>query len=223
MGLCKRYSPIIVKNDMENKIVSIEKLVVVFDICSSSNIIEDLTLTGNLAAYNTLLKSMDSFIRNNAVAQKYTCYKFLGDGWIVLFNSNVSGENILCYLGRLCKFYDFYFKKIVEKHLEQIPNIVGITFGIEKGKLIYTVLNSKPEWFGRPINIACRLQSAIKDKDSTPQYKALMSNQVFNNYFRSIKYLAKYEPFQVVRKLRNIRNSDNYNCYKISFQKEVSA
>lgn len=204
---------------MGNKIFSIERIVVVFDICSSSNIIEDLTLTGNLEAYKTLLKTMDNFIRANASAQKYVCYKFLGDGWILLFQTTTSGGNILHYLGMLCKFYRRMFKHIVENHLEQIPDIVGITFGIEKGKLVYTVLNNKPEWFGRAINIACRLQGAIKDNDSSPQYKALMSNQVYNTYFRNIQRIDKYEPLKAVRKLRNIRGSDNYNCYKISFQK----
>ena len=71
------------------------------------------------------------------------CYKFLGDGWILLFITTASGENILHYLERLCKFYSLKFKLIVEKHLEQIPDIVGITFGIEKGKLVLTVLNKK--------------------------------------------------------------------------------
>jgi hypothetical protein len=210
-----------VRKDMENKIVSIEKIVVVFDICSSSNIIEDLTLTGNLASYKTLLKLMDSFIRANASAQKYLCYKFLGDGWILLFHTATSGENILHYLGRLCKVYSLRFKHTVENHLEQIPDIVGITFGIEKGKLVYTVLNNKIEYFGRAINIACRLQGAIKDNDRSPQYKALMSNHVYNTYFRNIQSINKYKPLKAVRKLRNIRGSDNYNCYKISFQKEA--
>ena len=58
---------------MENKIVSVDRIVVVFDICSSSNIIEDLTLTGNLAAYNTLLKLMDSFIVELVLQHKNIC------------------------------------------------------------------------------------------------------------------------------------------------------
>jgi hypothetical protein len=206
---------------MENKITSVERIVVVFDICSSSNIIEDLTLTGNLAAYNMLLKTVDSFIRANATAQKYICYKFLGDGWILLFNPTVSGEHILNYLGRLCKIYNARFKQIVKKHLEQVPDIEGITFGIEKGSLIYTILNSKGEWFGRAINIACRLQGAVKDNDDSPQYKALISNQVYNNYFKSALSIGKYEPVTATRKLRNIRGGNNYNCHKISFQKEA--
>ena len=202
---------------MRKKIITRERIIVVFDFCSSSNIIEDLTLTDNLQSYNMLLNAMDIFIRSNESDQKYTCYKYLGDGWILLFQVTAKGVDILNFLNRLCKHYNSRFNRIVKNHLEHFPEVLGITFGIEKGKLVFTRLNRKTEWFGRAINIACRLQGAIKDNDSYPQNKALMSNQVYHEYFKNIKNISDYDPRKAERKLRNIRGEENYNCYKISF------
>ena len=202
---------------MTKKIITREKLVVVFDICSSSNIIEDLTLTDNLNSFNLLLNSMDSFIRNNESTQKYTCYKYLGDGWILLFQTSAMGEDILNFLNRLCKFFKIKFDRIIKNHLDHFPKITGLTFGMEKGKLVFTRLNNKTEWFGRAINIACRLQGAIKDNDSSPQYKALMSNQVYHEYFKNVETIKKYNPLKATRNLRNIKGEENYNCFKLSF------
>ena len=202
---------------MKDKIITRQKIVVVFDICSSSNIIEDLTLTDNLKSFNAFLNAMDRFIRIGKSAQKYTCYKYLGDGWILLFQPSASGVDILNFLNTLCKFYKLKFNSIIKNHLENFPKVIGINFGIEKGKLVRTKLNNRIEWFGRAINIACRLQGAIKDNDTSPQYKALISNQVYHDYFKDIKNIKEYKPLRAKRTLRNIR--ENYICYKISFNK----
>ncbi len=206
---------------MQDKITTRERIVVVFDICSSSNILEDLTLTDNLRSFNILLNKMDNFIRNNEETQKYFCYKYLGDGWILLFQNSVSGVDILDFLNRLCKFYKVWFERLIRTHLEHFPKVIGITFGIEKGRLVCTKFNDKREYFGRAINIACRLQGAIKDNDVSPQYKALMSNQVYHDYFKNINSIKIYNPLKAVRKLRNIRGEENYICYKISFNKTM--
>lgn len=69
------------------------------------------------------------------------------------------------------------------------------------------------EYIGRALNIACRLQSAIKDKDSSPAYKALVSNSVFSEYFASAA--RKVTVYKVRRRLRNIRGGADFNCKKI--------
>ena len=59
------------------------------------------------------------------------------------------------------------------------------------------------EYIGRALNVACRLQAAIKDADDSPAYKALVSNAAFNKYFTTARKLVK--AWKVKRTLRNIR------------------
>ena len=51
-------------------------VVVVFDMCSSSNIVEDLSRTQNLTAFDRLLKNLHLWLWNNAKSSKYVVYKF---------------------------------------------------------------------------------------------------------------------------------------------------
>ncbi len=96
--------------------------------------------------------------------------------------------------------------------LETTPEIMGITFGIDRGPLIKIVMMGKREYIGRPLNIACRLQNAIKDDGFYPEYKVLVSKHVFK---KSLKGLDEYDPKHVKRNLRNIRNGNEYQCIKL--------
>ena len=70
------------------------------------------------------------------------------------------------------------------------------------------------EYVGRALNVACRLQGSIKDKDAAPAYKALVSNAAYNAYFKSEKSVKVWK---VRRKLRNIRGGVDFHCAKIEF------
>jgi len=56
------------------------------------------------------------------------------------------------------------------------------------------------EYVGRALNVACRLQAAIKDNDNSPAYKALVSKAAFNDYFTSVPKRVKV--WKVKRTLR---------------------
>jgi hypothetical protein len=71
------------------------------------------------------------------------------------------------------------------------------------------------EYVGRALNIACRLQASIKDKDDSPAYKALVSNAAYNKYFSSAANEARV--WKVRRTLRNIRGGSEFHCRKIEF------
>jgi hypothetical protein len=97
-------------------------------------------------------------------------------------------------------------------YLERTPAIVGLTFGLEKGRLASITMYGTKEYVGRALNIACRLQNAVGDNDKSPGYKALVSNPLYHKYFRSVK---GYDSVRVKRSLRNIQGGENFQCRKI--------
>jgi hypothetical protein len=188
------------------------KIVVSFDICSSSNIIEDLTLTNNLKAMRDFLINIKKFLLRNSEIYLFEVYKFTGDGWIILFPEDILGRDLMHFLAEFSLFFKRELAARIIPFLETPPEIMGITFGIDGGQLIKIVMMQKPEYIGRPLNIACRLQSAIKDNDSHPEYKVLVSKHIFE---KSLKDIRGYNPKNVKRTLRNIRGGDKYQCVKL--------
>ena len=67
-----------------------EKYVLVFDICSSTQIVEHLKLEGPQEAWCNLLIDIDNFLKREREALGFEIYKFTGDGWILLFNIDLS-------------------------------------------------------------------------------------------------------------------------------------
>ena len=189
-----------------------DAIVVAFDMCSSTDIIEELTLSGDLQRFKKFLNSFKQYL---AAAQRsivFDPYKFTGDGWILLFPENTDGKRLIKFLQGLCRFFRKEFTQQVLRHLATPPSITGLTFGIERGPLAPMTIYGQREYVGRAINVACRLQSSVKDKGGSPAYKALVSNGAFNKYFfgaRNVKIL------KARRTLRNIRGGSEFHCRKM--------
>ena len=139
-------------------------------------------------------------------------YKFTGDGWILLFPPNTNGNALSTFLTELCRFYAKEYRKTLKPYLANLPTVAGLTFGIDKGPAEHLIMYGPPEYVGRAINIACRLQSAVKDKGGTPAYKALVSNAVYAEYLKKFKFP---KAFRARRTLRNINHGEIYHCRKI--------
>lgn len=194
-------------------------LVVAFDMCSSSKLIEDLTRTKSLAAYVRLLKNLHLWLWSNAKKWNYLVYKFTGDGWILLFPlSMIDGEGLMQFLVSLSKRHNSFRAKLVDNHLESIPESTGLTFGIEMGTLRKVVLGNEIEFTGRALNVACRLQAAVKDKGSEHDYRCLFSRKVFNTYLNEVE---GFQFFDVERSLRNISGGERYRCMKANLSKHA--
>jgi hypothetical protein len=120
---------------MKYRRVSIDgdAVVVAFDMCSSSNVIEELTLNGDLSYYEQLLTSLKEYLAAAQERVLFDPYKFMGDGWILLFPHNTDGKLLFTFLQDLCGFFRNEFQKKVVRHLATPPPITGLTFGIEKG------------------------------------------------------------------------------------------
>ena len=80
-------------------------LVVVFDMCSSSDILEALTLRGELDRYEQLLGSVKHHLAEAQKTVLFDPYKFTGDGWILLFPVETNGAALFQLLQNLCRFF----------------------------------------------------------------------------------------------------------------------
>jgi hypothetical protein len=192
-----------------------DALVVTFDMCSSTTMVEELTLCGAMNRYDQLVTAVKEHL---AAAQKevlFDPYKFSGDGWILLFPVAVNGDHVFRCLQSLCTSYKTAAEHFVLRHLPTPLPVTGLTFGIEKGPLRSMTIYGQREYVGRALNVACRLQAAIKDNDDSPAYKALVSKAAFNHYFTSVPKLVKV--WKVKRTLRNIRGGLEFRCIKIEF------
>ena len=192
-----------------------DALVVAFDMCSSTDVIEELTLNGDIELFEKLLTAVKEHLAAAQEKVLFDPYKFNGDGWILLFPAEVDGAAVFDVLQDLCNFYKKAFGKIILRHLATPPTVTGLTFGIDRGSLRRLTMYGQKEYVGRAINVACRLQAAIKDKDRAPEYKALVSNSAYNRYFGATSQRVKV--WKVRRTLRNIRSGADFRCKKIEF------
>ena len=78
-----------------------DAIVVAFDICSSSDIIEELTLKGDMARFHTFLSKIKHYLADTQKTVLFDPYKFTGDGWILLFPPNTDGQLLLTFLRNL--------------------------------------------------------------------------------------------------------------------------
>ncbi|MDO8546077.1 MAG: hypothetical protein Q7R68_01830 [Nitrospirales bacterium] len=191
----------------------VKKLVVVSDICSSTAILEDLLRTENQKRWRNLLIGLKDFLRDERDTHGFIMYKFIGDGWVLLFDEDFSSVKLFGLFTRLCKEYDSLYKRYIKPVLSTVVEPVGITFGLDRGTLMKVMMDGTTEYIGRPLNVAARLQGAIKDKDQNPHGKVLMSKNAYADIRDAIK--DRYHVIEVPRELRNIAGGDNYRAKKL--------
>jgi class 3 adenylate cyclase len=191
--------------------ISVRKLVLIFDICSSTTILEDLIRTENQGAWQAVLTNLKRFmwqLRKDAAF--FDMYKFMGDGWILLFDDGaVTGAQLMEIASRLCNAYAFLFRNHVEPVLSVMPKHVGITFGADEGSLVRIVMNKQREYVGRAINVAARLQSAVKQQKGAPPGTLLITK----NAFARLRLKRKTKLVQC--KLANVTGGDEYHVHKL--------
>jgi class 3 adenylate cyclase len=189
-----------------------QKYVLVFDICSSTKIVEHLILQGHQESWSNLLIDIETFLKKESEALGFEIYKFIGDGWILLFNTDFSPRELFSFVDRLQEKYAFVYNERIGKILSTRIDKIGITFGLEMGDLIRFIIFGRPEYIGRPLILATRLQGAIKDKDRNPQGKLLMSKSVYESVKRYIP--RDHRVWKVRRNLRNVVGGENYVALK---------
>jgi len=145
------------------------RIVVVLDLCSSSQIMEDLLLSEKFDRYEAFLGCIKRWLMNwteaHSIAKgRFELYKFTGDGWILLFPDTIGGEPLVRFMYSLCEMIDAELARHIIPNLSSMPAVLGATLGVDAGNLIRMPMNERDEYVGRALNIACRLQDAVKDK-----------------------------------------------------------
>jgi hypothetical protein len=184
--------------------------VVTFDVCSSSEMIEKLTLRHAVGRYVSLLSKVKHFLADAQKTLTFDPYKFTGDGWILLFDPNTPGPQLLKFMRELSELYRREVKAVVEQ-LDHPPAITGINFGADKGPIFHAKVFGSHEYVARPIIIACRLQGAIKAVDKEPAYKALVSRE----FFAAVEPAAGFEVTNEQAPLHGLAAGEPFQCKKI--------
>ena len=181
-------------------------IVVAVDICSSSDIMEQLLVQGEIDQYHTLIgKLKERLAEFQLGGMIFDPYKFMGDGWILLFDPNTKGYQLLTFMRSLCEYYKGAFERIMR--LEVRPADTGIKFGIDIGQISRTKIFQIDEYVGRPINVACRLQGATERP-----YQALVTSRAFAR----LSPVDGYKVTNETRNLRNINDGADFPCMQIT-------
>lgn len=179
-------------------------LVIVFDICSSTSILEDLKLTDNLKCWRNLLIGLKNFLCSDVAPQPLQIYKFIGDGWILLAPADTPRADLLQFLKNLASVFSMLFHKHIHPKLQVQPRNVGITVGVDSGELVQLMMSEQIEYIGRPLNVASRLQGATKELEGGGINQALFARPAYNSLPGGIPDRLG----RVVRlPLRNLRNN----------------
>lgn len=187
-------------------------VVVTLDICSSTAIIEDLLKSERIRLWRNLIISMKEHLCSLAEEHNAELHKFIGDGWILLFRRPYSGRVILGVLTSAAAFYNQFYINEIFPILETLPKLSGLTFGIAEGKLINLEMQEKPEYVGRAINIACRLQGSISEYDINSGYRVLMAHSAFHQLKDGLQGFH-HNPTE--KPLKNVGDGKNLSCYQI--------
>ncbi len=205
-----------------------DKIVVVFDLCSSSQIMEDLLLSDRFDHYETFLTCVKRWLMNwteahSQVHGHFELYKFTGDGWILLFPATISGKALVHSMYSLCDMINAELARHIIPNLSSMPAFLGVTLGVERGNLVRMMMNEHEEYVGRALNVACRLQSAAKEGESHADertvgarcYKAIVSAHLYNERLAQARMPYKVE--STASPLRNILSGSGFACRKIDF------
>jgi class 3 adenylate cyclase len=200
------------KTKTSDELSKVKKLVVFSDLCSSTVIFEDLLGSKCQRKWRNLLIKLKTFLASGARKLQFAIYKFIGDGWVLLFKPDVKPVKLFRFLKSFCAYYDRLYKSI-EPFLSKRVETAGVTFGMDRGTLVKVIMNSKKEFIGRPLNLASRLQAASKQNDSHPGGKVLMTTSVYHEVRARLGNRFRVTP--VTRKLRNISGGQRLKCHKL--------
>jgi hypothetical protein len=198
-----------------------EVVVVVFDMCSSTRVIEALTHIGRVHLFKDFLSEFKHHLASVQQQQPFLIYKFVGDGWLLLYPAaRTDGALLLDQLAQISRIFAERFKTVVLGHLSKQPQSIGLTFGIDVGPLVHTIMYGQNEYIGRAINVAARLQGATKDIEQGREYSALMTNNFHQDY------LAKCAHGYPVRDHLcldlKLQDGDEFSCKAVNLLVELA-
>ena|ERR1700688_560107 len=98
----------------------VRRLVVVFDICSSTTILEDLKRTDHLTQWRDLLIAMKDRLQEEGRELGMELYKFIADGWVLLFPDSVAKDSLCSLLKqKLSAWFEDQFETTISPLLSR--------------------------------------------------------------------------------------------------------
>jgi hypothetical protein len=181
-----------------------EMTVVVFDMCSSTAVLSDLQTQGKLATFAELIEQIDQRLwearKNYKIGNveikgiEFLCYKFMGDGWVLLFSPEVDATNLVEFMHLLSLNFLTDIWYTVEEKLSARPRHVGLRFGVDIGLVKRFRMRGSDEYVGSPIVTATRLQSSGSQFESEEADPVLVSKAAFSQPFKTPRAFARYRP-----------------------------
>lgn len=200
-----------------------EYVVIVFDVCSSSSIVDMFTHSNNAERLVHFYGCIKRWLwdQSDSSGGKIIPYKFIGDGWIVLMRASVTGEVLCTFVRRLCEAVNLELENHVDPFLDLELPLRGVTIGVDVGPLLGFNMFSAPEYIGRSINLACRLQGATNriqlPTGGNAAYKAFVSARAFEEYFRGP---AAYLAIREVVPLRNVSHGQPVKAWLVDLLRD---
>jgi class 3 adenylate cyclase len=193
-----------------DKVETVQKTVVVFDLSSSTTILEELKRIDRLDVWRNLFINMKGVLK---ARRDVELYKFMGDGWVLLYSPDVDIDNLMQQLNELSVFYFYLFEQTIELLIPKRPKPLGLTVGVDSGELIRLQMNDNGEYIGRAINVAARLQSKAKDFAAGDFTNVtLISRSTFNSRLPKGNRYSQIAEEKTVD-LKNISGGEDFRCF----------
>jgi len=189
-------------------------LVIFFDICSSTIILERMRALGEEERWCTILMGLQDYIQQYQTELEFRIYKFIGDGWVLLSNPKCNKKNLFSFFKGLSEKYIELYNKYILPRMNININNVGLTFGIDTGTLFEMDMDDNNEYAGGPLNIASRLQGSIGQGDLNPENKVMMLKELYDSMSEVIRY--DYVVDNAKRTLKHLNDGRPLKCKKIS-------
>lgn len=197
-------------NELEQKIEELKNhyFIIVMDLCSSSVILEKLQTAGKIKVWRKLWKKIfNQLTRKMKFATRCKPYKFIGDGFIILYRHQFS-DSLYDFMKDLNEISCTILKEILDEYNIK-PKRFGFCYGIDRGELIPTFLLGSKEYMGEAINAATRLQGLLKaDEDAC---SVMVSEKVYEKLV--LPEGTKQKTTENI--LRNLYNDRSICCHQI--------
>jgi class 3 adenylate cyclase len=175
-----------------DRLTEMRKVVLYVDICSSATILEKLLAVQAVEAMFIVVTLMKRYLNTRTETYGFTIYKFTGDGWILLFEDTTKPEKLARFLRRLSRVYMEAYNEFVAREIDVEVAPLGLTFGIDRGRIKHFIVNGGDEYIGRPLVIASRLQSVASGYKNAA-FRAVVSQRAYNHIFKgySLKWFQR--------------------------------
>jgi hypothetical protein len=185
-----------------------KKGILVFDLCSSTEIVEYLSKVSAMGEYVSLMNKFDNLLNILRKYFDFTKYKFIGDGFILIIENIDPLEDVLLLSKIINDIGKSMINEFIETFISEKPRRIGLTFGYDVGELFSFSLDSIDEFSGRPLNLASRLQSSLEAIEDAG--KILFSLEAKQLIFSRKKITEKNKKS---RTFKNISDNKPLTCF----------